>query len=214
MRLRKVLSFVLLCLLPSGAGASCGSEHCPIDLGMPWEHSILSFDLTQQYIDQNQPRVGAHDAPVGALPSAEDEVRMLSRITTAQVVYQPSDRWTLRGSFPFVSRYHEHIANSKGSPPERQRWTFNGAGDVEVLLSRSFTTASATGPRYRISLGTKAPSGVTSVEATGGDQPEPSGQRRVVCYRRCRRGVEGYAEDAQWSVRSPAHPAERSRARE
>ena len=56
-------------LCPAGAFASCGSDHCPIDLGLLWEHSLLTFDLSQQYLDQNQPRVGSEDSPVGAIPA-------------------------------------------------------------------------------------------------------------------------------------------------
>ncbi len=121
MFLRALVFIAALGLLPSGAIAGCGSDHCPIDPGLLWEHSLLTFDLTQQYIDQNQPRVGTHDVSVGAIPMEEDEVRTLSRITTARAVYQPGERWSVVASLPFVSRYHEHILNESGNPPELQR---------------------------------------------------------------------------------------------
>src|SRR3989442_15880661 len=98
---RIVVILAALALVPSGALASCGSEHCPIDLGMLWERSLLAFDLSQQYIDQDQARVGTHDAAVGALPSHEDEVRTGNRITTARAVYQPSEHWTVTAGRPF-----------------------------------------------------------------------------------------------------------------
>jgi hypothetical protein len=171
---RAAVFLAALWLLPSGAFASCGSEHCPIDLGMLWEHSLLTFDLSQQYIDQNQPRVGTRDAAVGALPGPEDEVRTVNRITTARAVYQPSDRWSVTASLPFVSRYHEHIHNETGNPPELMRWNYDGVGDLEAVVSRSFAHGEEPSTRYRLSAGIKAPTGVRHVEEFNGEEPEPS----------------------------------------
>ena len=38
---RIVVFIAALGLLPSAAFANCGSDHCPIDLGMLWERSVL-----------------------------------------------------------------------------------------------------------------------------------------------------------------------------
>jgi hypothetical protein len=160
-------------LLPARAFASCGSDHCPIDPGLLWEHSLLTFDLTQQYLDQNQPRAGTNDVAVGAIPSEEDEVRTLSRITTAHAIYQPGGNWSVVASLPFVSRYHEHVHNEAGSPPETQRWSFNGVGDIEVDASRIFTGGGEKPVRYHVTAGVKAPTGVRHVPEFNGDQPEP-----------------------------------------
>ena len=163
---------VALALIPMGAFASCGSEHCPIDMGMLWEESMLSFDLSQQYIDQNQPRVGTHNATVGQIPSAEDEVRTVSRVTSAHVMYQPAGGWTLSATLPFVNRYHEHIRNGGGSP-ELQRWNFTGVGDLEAQGSRTFGSGAEGSIRYHVTAGFKAPTGLKHVEPFNGDEPEP-----------------------------------------
>ncbi len=172
MSCRAFLILAWIALVPASAFASCGSEHCPIDMGMLWQESMLSFDLSQQYIDQNHPRVGAHDAAVGALPSGEDEVRTLSRITTAHAMYQPAGGWTLAATLPFVSRYHEHIHNSGGSS-ERQRWSFTGVGDLEAQGSRTFGSGAEGSVRCHVTAGFKAPTGLRHVETFQGDEPEP-----------------------------------------
>jgi hypothetical protein len=170
---RTAVSLVALVLgFPSLALASCGSEHCPIDLGMLWEHSSLVFDLSQQYIDQDQPRVGTHDAVVGAIPSPEDEIRTVNRITTARAIYQPSPRWTVTAGLPYVSRFHEHVHNEPGNPPELQRWSFAGVGDLEAQASRNFGGEGG-GRRSHLMAGFKAPTGVRHVDEFDGEEPEP-----------------------------------------
>jgi len=154
------------------AHASCGSEQCPIDIAMPWEHASFSFDLSQQYIDQDQPRAGTENTTVGAIPAPEDEVRTLNRITTARALYRPSMNWFLTASLPYVSRYHEHIHNEEGQPPERQRWWYDGIGDVQASATRYFGHTSH-GPRFSLLTGFKAPTGVTTVPTDNGEQPEP-----------------------------------------
>ncbi|HEY3156245.1 MAG TPA: hypothetical protein VGK76_06405 [Candidatus Eisenbacteria bacterium] len=170
---RIVVILAAVALVPSGARASCGSEHCPIDPGMLWERSLLSFDLSQQYIDQDQPRVGTKDAVVGALPSHEDEVRTVNRITTARAVYQPNENWTITGSLPFVNRYHEHLHNEPGNPPELMRWSYQGVGDMEAQVSRTFVHGEEKATRYHVEGGFKAPTGVRHVEEFNGEEPEP-----------------------------------------
>jgi len=170
---RLFLVLAAMSLMPHAAHASCGSENCPIDLALPWEHSILSFDLSQQYIDQDQPRAGTHDVTVGAISSPEDEVRTLNRITTARAVYRPTPLWSLTASLPFITRYHEHIHNEESSPPERQRWSYDGVGDVQLLATRLFGGPESQGVRYSFSAGVKAPTGITEVPTDNGDQPEP-----------------------------------------
>jgi len=170
---RALLILILAAILPAAAFASCGSEHCPIDMGLLWQESTLTFDLSQQYIDQNQPRVGTHDATVGAILSEENEVRTLSRITSAHVMYQPAGGWTLGATLPFVSRYHEHIHTHPGDPPELQRWNFTGVGDLEAVGSRTFGSGAEGAARYHLTAGFKAPTGVKHVEEFDGHEPEP-----------------------------------------
>src|SRR5689334_6614755 len=159
-------------LLPAAAFASCGSDHCPIDLGLLWEHSLLTFDVSQQYLDQNQVRVGAQDATVGAIPAEENEVRTLNRITTGRVSYQPTEAWSFMASVPYVSRYHEHIHDDAGTPVI-QRWSFAGLGDMEATATRTFRTGAEGGRRYHVTAGFKAPTGLRHVAEFDGDEPEP-----------------------------------------
>ena len=170
---RAFVILMVVAILPAAALASCGSEHCPIDMGMLWQESMLTFDLSQQYIDQNQPQVGTHAAAVGAIPAGEDEVRTLSRITSAHVMYQPAGGWTLGATLPFVSRYHEHIHNVAGNPPELQRWSFTGVGDLEAQGSRAFGSGAGGAARYHVTAGFKAPTGLKHVATFHGDEPEP-----------------------------------------
>ncbi|MGE5175579.1 MAG: hypothetical protein ACM3JJ_04315 [Hyphomicrobiales bacterium] len=168
--------FAALTLTPPPAAlASCGSESCPIDHAERWDASSLSLELTQQYIDQNQPRVGTHDAAVGAIPSPEDEVRTVNRITTARAAYRPKGGpWSFALALPFVSRTHEHIHNGTGGP-EYQRWGYDGVSDLQALAIRQFggTDGNPYAARYYASAGVKAPTGKRNVAEVDGDQPEP-----------------------------------------
>ena len=176
-----LLAFALLAMaalvttivLPPPANASCGSESCPLDKASLWDESRLSFELTQQYIDQDQPRVGTTDAAVGAIPAHHDEVRTVNRITTARAAYRPDHAWAFSAALPFVNRTHEHIHNHMGVP-QHQRWSYAHVGDVEALALRQFGAGAEAKRTYFISAGFKAPTGVTEVEEVDGDQPEPS----------------------------------------
>jgi len=158
---------------PQAALASCGSENCPLDRVSFWDESRLSLELTEQYIDQDQPRVGTHDAMVGALPAHHDEVRTVNRIASARAAYRPSQSWTLSAALPFVNRTHEHIHNHLGVP-EYQRWNYAHVGDLEALAVRRFAAGPEAKRAYFLTAGFKAPTGVTEVEEVDGDQPEPS----------------------------------------
>jgi hypothetical protein len=155
------------------ANASCGSESCPLDKASLWNESQLSFELSQQYIDQDQPRVGTHDAAVGAIASHHDEVRTVNRISTARAAYRPSDAWAFSAALPFVNRTHEHIHNHLGVP-EYQRWNYAHVGDLEAIALRRFTSGMDAKRTFFVTAGFKAPTGVTEVEEVDGDQPEPS----------------------------------------
>jgi hypothetical protein len=128
-------------LLAAPLGASCGSSSCPLDtraLNLP-DRGGVTLDLSFQYIDQDQPRIGTRNARVGEIPGEHhDEVRTLNRIATALVSYAPTDRLQLSAAVPFVSRDHRHLASSHehlgnvrtddNTVPEA--WQFNGLGDV------------------------------------------------------------------------------------
>lgn len=166
------MSFALaLAITARVALAGCGCEFCPIDQGSQWHEAKFTLDLTQQYIDQDQPRAGTEDVAVGAIPSHHDEVRMINRATTASLGYHPGEAWTLSATLPYVSRTHEHIDNETPTP-EIMRWSYSGLGDLEVLATR-FVTPAGGGARYFARLGVKAPTGKQNVGTVDGEQPEP-----------------------------------------
>jgi hypothetical protein len=133
---------------------------------------MLSFEISEQYSDQDQPRVGTHDATVGAIPGHHDEVRTVNRVSTGRVSYRPAAPWSFSASLPYVNRTHEHIHNHLGVP-EYLRWNYQGVGDLETSAMRRFGAAEGRS-RYFVSAGVKAPTGLRNVEEVDGDQPEPS----------------------------------------
>jgi hypothetical protein len=143
-----------------------------VDHAARWDESMLSFEISGQYSDQDQPRVGTHDATVGAIPSDHDEVRTVNRVTTGRVSYRPAAPWSFSASLPYVNRTHEHIHNNLGVP-EYLRWNYKGVGDLETSVSRRFGTMEGRS-RYFLSAGVKAPTGLRNVEEVDADQPEPS----------------------------------------
>ncbi len=167
-----ILALALALAGARGAGASCGAESCPLDLHAArpgW--SSFSLDLSWQYVRQDQVRVGTRVGTVGELPSPEDEVSTLSRVTTATARVGLSPRWSLDLALPFVSRTHDHIRNEPG-PPVREHWSFSGLGDVQAMADWR-----ASGPDAPTTValegGVKVPTGRRHVEAVDGDQPEP-----------------------------------------
>jgi hypothetical protein len=72
--------FLLFSFTAGSAIASCGLSSCPIDL-----HALqfgdtgrFSLDLSFQYIDQDQPRIGSRRAHVGEIASDHDEIRTIN----------------------------------------------------------------------------------------------------------------------------------------
>jgi hypothetical protein len=136
-----------LCLAPNEAGASCGSASCPIDthaFNLP-DPGRWSLDVSFQYIDQDEPRVGTHSAEVGEIPGEHDEVRTLNRATTLSLRYALSDRFLFGVSVPWVDRFHEHLEGGEPAEgheevavkhagpshePVREEWSIQGLGDV------------------------------------------------------------------------------------
>ena len=84
MRLIPLFAFVAL-LAPASLWASCGSESCPLDHMGRWSENPLSFEVTYQYIDQDQPKIGTEDAEVGEIQRDHDEVRTLNRMIRLRV---------------------------------------------------------------------------------------------------------------------------------
>ena len=131
---RRLFVFVLALFgFSAPLGASCGSASCPLDtnaLNQPMRGQF-TLDLSLQYIDQDQPRIGTRNADVGEIQGPHhDEVRTLNRIATASLGYAPTNRLQLSVAIPYVSRDHLHL--EKGNP---ESWDLRGTGDI-VLQAR------------------------------------------------------------------------------
>lgn len=159
-------------LTPAALHASCGSESCPVDHLSRWSDSPFSFEMTYQYIDQDQPRTGTEDASVGQIPRDHDEIRTLNRMTTARATYQRTGAWSMSAALPWVDRYHEHIHNDVGGA-EVERFNYSGLGDLEVALHRTLGSRESR-RRAFLSAGVKMPTGDTHVPNEEGEQPEPA----------------------------------------
>jgi hypothetical protein len=176
MRRLTVVSFAFLAIAlvaPASLWASCGSESCPLDHMSRWSEAPFTFELTYQYIDQDQPRTGIHDASVGQIPRDHDEVRTLNRLTTARASYRAGGAWSLSAALPWVDRYHEHIHNEALGESEVERFSYSGLGDLEVALHHSLG-AGESRRRGFLSAGIKMPTGDTHVPNEEGEQPEPA----------------------------------------
>src|SRR3954451_9942059 len=85
---------LVLLLSPEVARASCGSSSCPSHLhALQFGEGKFSLDLSFQYIDQDQPRIGRRRAQIGAIPSDHDEIRTINRLATLQLNYSLSERF-------------------------------------------------------------------------------------------------------------------------
>jgi len=165
--IRAAVAVAAMLPLPRGVFASCGSATCPMDpqsLNLPLPRQF-TLDVSFQYIDQDQVRIGRRRGEVGEIPSSHDEVETVNRAVSLLANYAPSDRLVLSAVVPFVSRFHEHIEDTHHEPSisktevrhhVRETWHFDDLGDAAVIA------------RYR--LGTK-------FWATGGVEL-PTGARR------------------------------------
>jgi hypothetical protein len=163
------VSLAALAGQPTLSRASCGSESCPLDHASRWSDQPFTFELSYQYLDQDQPRMDTEDTDVGAIPRHHDEVRTLNRITTARAAYR-SGSWSVGAALPFVDRYHAHVHHHAGEEL-LETWDYSGLGDLEVIGLRSF---GEDGREYFVSAGVKMPIGDTSVPNETGAQPEPA----------------------------------------
>jgi hypothetical protein len=128
--------------------AGCGSASCPLDLQSLNRPAVggFTFDLSFQFIDLDQPRIGTRTASVGELHGPHhDEVRTVNRITTAVLGYAPLSRLQFSASLPWISRDHDHLASNHahavaGAPRAEhnvvpESWNIRGVGDA-VLQAR------------------------------------------------------------------------------
>jgi len=159
--------------------ASCGAAVCPLDphsLNLPLARQF-TLDLSFQYIDQDQVRIGNRQAEVGEIPSSHDEVRTVNRTVGFLANYAPSDRLIVSALVPFVSRYHEHIVDThrhSGTRPTRashhvkETWRFDDLGDVSVTARYRF------GGKLWATGGVELPTGERRPSNDEGETAEPT----------------------------------------
>ena len=134
----------------------------PQSLNLPLPRQF-TFDVSFQYIDQDQVRIGTHKGFVGEIPSTHDEIRTVNRGLGILANYATSDRFVLSAFVPFVSRYHEHVEESS---VQLETWNFRDLGDVAVS------------GRYRLgtkvwtTLGVKFPTGARRPTNSDGEGAE------------------------------------------
>ena len=178
--MRVALAVAATLPIPAGAFASCGSATCPMDpqsLNLPLPRQF-TLDVSFQYIDQDQVRIGRRRGEVGEIPSDHDEVRTVNRGLGLLANYAPSDRLVLSAVIPFVSRFHEHIEESElGASPASVRrvqhgsaetWRFQDLGDVAVSARYRLT------PKVWVNAGVELPTGARRPVNDEGEVAEPT----------------------------------------
>ncbi|MBV9067478.1 MAG: hypothetical protein JO093_15215 [Acidobacteria bacterium] len=162
---------LLLSFSPDVARASCGSSSCPIDLhALQFGDGKFSLDLSFQYIDQDQPRIGSRRAHVGAIASDHDEIRTINRLTTLQLNYSLNERFQMAVTLPYVSRSHEHFDEENA---RIERWNFADAGDATVQgRIRLFASDSLDHSSLWLTGGVKLPTGSKRETGSTGEDAE------------------------------------------
>ena len=202
MRRLAVVALLSLFSFPAlSALAGCGSEcSCPLDQPDTHLDSRLLFDVSQLYIDQNQPMVGSNDAFVGAIPGDHDEVRTVNRVSNFRLTYRMQPGWVFGANLPYIHRTHEHIHHDMGEA-HYERWNDSGMGDLELSAARSI--AAASGPRFRVGFGVKAPTGKQDPALTEDGDP-------IEASARLGTGAWDFLANlgAEWRIRAPGKEAE------
>jgi hypothetical protein len=167
--------------------ASCGQAFCPIETSSVAERPLLgqqlSINLVYEFIDQDQPYIGASSARVGEIPRAHDEQFTRNHTYKLFLDYGLTARLTLGVLLPFLDRLHQHLAHEEeevvGSPDgtemvdRTERWRYQEFGDMQVtaryLLVQPETPLR---PAFSLIIGTKLPTGRTTVRNDSGERAE------------------------------------------
>ncbi len=178
---RTAAAVAVFLILPAGAFASCGSATCPMDpqsLNLPLPRQF-TLDVSFQYIDQDQVRIGRRRGDVGEIPSHHDEVQTVNRAVGLLANYAPSDRLVLSALVPFVSRFHEHvedthfdshssIAKAEVRHDVQETWRFEDLGDASVSARYRVT------PKLWATGGVELPTGERRPANDDGEVAEPT----------------------------------------
>jgi len=165
--IRVALALAATLPVSARAFASCGSATCPMDpqsLNLPLPRQF-TLDVSFQYIDQDQVRIGRHRGEVGEIPSDHDEVQTVNRGLVLLANYAPSDQLVLSAVIPFVSRYHRHIEEATASA---ETWRFQDLGDAAVSARYRLT------PKVWVNAGVELPTGARRPTNDEGEVAEPT----------------------------------------
>jgi hypothetical protein len=134
------------------------------------EAGRFSLDLSFQYIDQDQPRIGTRRAHVGEIASDHDEIRTINRLATLQLNYALTERFQVALAVPYVSRSHEHFDEAAA---RIERWNFGNMGDATLQARlRLFTTHGQAHSSLWLTGGAKLATGSRHETGSSGEDAE------------------------------------------
>jgi hypothetical protein len=166
---------LLSTIVMTPAHASCGAESCPLDNTLLSGRSRLTtFEISFQYVEQDQPRTGTEDANIDEIYATGGELRTLSNVTMARAQHYFGERWQVQAMLPFVYREHSHVTAEDLPQPELREWKYSGLGDMTVLGNWIAFGAHADAPLVLgLHGGVKLPTGRKHVPDIDGEEPEP-----------------------------------------
>jgi hypothetical protein len=182
-------TLTILLALPSRLLASCGQAFCPIEVSTVNERPLLgqqlSLNFTYEFIDQDQPYVGASSARVGQLPRDHDEQFTRNNTYKLSLDYGITSRFTVGVLLPFLDRLHQHIGHEQkttdlvgadlagyenpqrsisGTVNKTERWRYQEFGDMQVTTRYLLVQPeNPLRPALSLILGAKLPTGRTGV---------------------------------------------------
>jgi hypothetical protein len=128
------------------------------------------LDVSRQYIDQSQARIGRHNADIGEISGHHDEVFTTSRIETVRLGVGLSPRWALDVALPYIHREHQHVHHHKGEEL-LESWNYEGLGDVSAQARYMFLKPVSDGlPHLSLSAGAVLPTGKTNAKGLSQDE--------------------------------------------
>lgn len=164
-------------LIPSLAGASCGTAFCTVNSNWTAESAAVeagsTLDLRYEYIKQNQPRTGSRNIAVGQIRRHHDEVSTVNRNLLATFSHTFNSEWGVSITAPIIDRKHVHLHNHGGAQIPG-RWDFTELGDARVTgryqlpyLGDPLKPSTA-----GLTFGLKLPTGKTNIRNETGELAE------------------------------------------
>jgi len=172
---------------PNTLQASCGQAFCPIETSTTTERhpqgGELQLNFTYEFIDMDDPYIGASSARVGEIPRPHDEISTHNNTYKLSLDYGLTPRLSVGALFPFLDRLHRHRLNTEVEVPDNpdgveivsvpERWRYQEFGDMQIA-ARYLLVQPETPLRPSLSLlaGLKLPTGRTGIENDEGEEAE------------------------------------------